>query len=210
VRVVAGMAVVFAGAVGIGAAHVIGRSNDPQTPSMRGDPPHAREAAGGPKKERARSRLRRESSVSSVGPRALAAAASEASAASEARAPDMAMGSDPDRLAKQLVDGVRREPRDGVWARQMESAIREGLEPIVSADAGIRVDSVYCAAARCVVEGAGESRGAFNELARVVRRAPGIKRARGRLSNKQDGDFEYRVILARDGFDVEGQPTPDR
>src|SRR5688572_22472305 len=121
-KIVAGIAVVLAWVIGVGAVYVSGRSSDSPRRSMR-----VLDATPRATERRSKSQDSRDAAEGWVGPQASTSASSEQRGTSNARTATPALREDPDRLAQQLAEEVRREPRDGIWSRQTESAIRESI-----------------------------------------------------------------------------------
>jgi hypothetical protein len=141
---------------------------------------------------------------SEVATRDSAGRASPLRQTSDALRPAEPRSLDRDALAKRLVAETKRDPRDGAWGSHMEATIRGVLKHALAPGSGLFLQSVYCASVRCALEGRGATRVTSEMLGEALRRVPDMPIASVRWTKLQDGTFEYRAILARTGYDVNG------
>jgi hypothetical protein len=98
---------------------------------------------------------------------------------------------------------ARREPRDSVWALQMESSVRDAL--VALRDKKVTLASVQCASIRCTLEGTVGQGGRLHDIVTAVSKV-GLTRGRFKQDRDGDGTTKFSAVIAREGFQLDGSP----
>ena len=109
-----------------------------------------------------------------------------------------------DAIVDDLVSQVESELRDSAWSREMESRVRASVDQVATQGSGITVETVQCGSTRCIVKGGATTRRGFRGAARQLRTVPGLTRGKIRMRKLAGGAVDFRVVLAREGFDIYG------
>jgi hypothetical protein len=101
---------------------------------------------------------------------------------------------------------ARREPRDSVWALEMESGVRDALAAL--RDKEVVLQNVQCASIRCTLEGTIGRRGTLQDVVSALSEA-GLTRGRFKRVRGADGTTTFSGVLARHGYKLDGAPKED-
>jgi hypothetical protein len=98
---------------------------------------------------------------------------------------------------------ARQEPRDSVWALQMESSVRDAL--VALRDKKVTLASVQCASIRCTLEGTYGHGGRLHDVVTAVSKV-GLTRGRFKQNRDGDGTTTFSAVIAREGYQLDGSP----
>jgi hypothetical protein len=106
----------------------------------------------------------------------------------------------------ELVESVKREVLDRGWARDAEVKVAHALQNV----SGVTLQTVQCASTRCVAEATTASRKDYVFLVRGLENIEGLPRGRIRRTSGEGRSHNVKVVLAREGYNVNGEASPRR
>jgi hypothetical protein len=98
---------------------------------------------------------------------------------------------------------VKQEPRDPLWAREMESTVRDALGAL--RDKQIALQNIECASIRCTLEGTIGAGGRLEEVVNAVTKS-GLTRGRFKRALDDQGTTTFTAVYARKGYNLDGSP----